>query len=110
MLGITETLLVYYLGFGFVVFLGWATFHPDRQLEEPQARRYLRRATIAAVVGIIHPAVPLAARDIIGQVGMDVPDDNPDLHRRHARATTAANVLAVVSAIPLVPLLALTVI
>ena len=110
MLGTTETLLVYYLGVGFVVFLGWATCHPDRQLEERQARRYLRGATIAAIVGVIHPAVPLAARDILGQVGIDVPEDNHDLHRRHARATTVANVLALVSAIPLLPLLALTVV
>ena len=110
MLGTTEALLVYYFGLGFVVFLGWATCHPDQQLEERQARRYLRRATIAAIVGIIHPAVPLAARDIIGQVGIDVSADNPDLHRRHARATTIVNVLAIVSALPLLPLLALTVV
>lgn len=109
MLGTTETLLVYYLGLGFVVLLGWAACLPDRQLEEPQARRYLRRSTVAAIIGIIHPAVPLAARDIIGQVGIDVPDNNPDLRRRHARATAFVNVLAIVSAIPALALLAVAV-
>ena len=109
MLGTTETLLVYYLGLGFVVLLGWAACQPDHHLEEPQARRYLRRATLAAILGVIHPAVPLAARDIVGQVGIDLPDTNPDLRRQHARATACANVLAIVSAIPALALLALAV-
>jgi hypothetical protein len=106
LLGTRQVLFLYYLGLGFVIFLSWAIAVPDRQLDESAVRRYLRWTTIAAIVGLVHPAIPLAARDIIGQVGIDLPN-NDDLRRRHTRATRAANTLTVLSAVPVAVLIAL---
>jgi hypothetical protein len=105
-LGPTEIVLTYYLGFGFVVLLAWVVATPDRQLDETAARRYLRWTTIAAVAGVVHPAVALASRDIVGQVGIELPDD-PRLRRSHQRTTTIVNTLTVLSALPVVALVAL---
>lgn len=106
MLGPTETLVAYYLGGGFVILLGWVACLPDRQLDRAGARRYLRWSTVAAVAGLLHPALALAARDIAGQVGIDLPDDDR-LADRHAHTTTVVNVLALLSALPALALLAL---
>ena len=54
--GLTEQLLMYYLGVGFAVVLAWAAALPNRQLDPDDSRRYLRRATAAAIVGLAHPA------------------------------------------------------
>ncbi|HMG40468.1 MAG TPA: hypothetical protein VK611_04035 [Acidimicrobiales bacterium] len=100
MAGTTTTLIAYYLGLGFVIFLGWAAAVPDRRLDGPTARRYLRWTTVTAVVGLLHPALALGARDIVGQVGIEMPDDDPTLHRHQQRAARTTNAIAVVSAIP----------
>jgi hypothetical protein len=92
----TSALLAYYLGVGFVVLLGWAASHPDSELDERAAGRYLRWSRIAAVVGLAHPAIGLATRDIVGQVGLDLPDDAA-LRRHQRRTARTADVLAVVS-------------
>lgn len=105
MLGNTQKLLVYYLGGGFVVLLGWGACVPDRQLDSHRARRYLRWAAIAAVAGLLQPAVTLAARDIVAQVGIDIPEDAP-LAQRHARTTFLVNLMAALSALPVMMLLA----
>lgn len=104
--GTTETLLIYYLGLGFVILLGWAAALPTRQLDEATARRYIRAATIAAVVGLLHPAIALSARDIIGQVGVELPDGNPTLRHRRQRAATVINALTIASLIPLAAVVA----
>jgi hypothetical protein len=101
----TNALLAYYLGLGFIVVLGWAASHPDRELDHETAGRYLRWSRVAAVVGLVHPAIGLAARDIVGQVGSDMPDDTA-LRRQQQRTARTANVLAVVSAAVAVALLA----
>jgi hypothetical protein len=92
----SSALLAYYLGVGFAILLGWAAGHPDRRLDERSADRYLRWSRVAAVAGVAHPALALAARDIVGQVGHDLPDD-PDLRRRQRRTATAADVLLAAS-------------
>lgn len=99
MLGPTEIVLIYYLGFGFVILLGWAACHPDRLLDTDGARRYLRRAALAAVAGIVHPAIALAARDLIGQVGHELPTGQ-DIATTHRRVATTANACAVLSLVP----------
>ena len=106
MLGPTEKLLTYYLGGGFVILLAWAACLPDRRLDPDTARRYLRWSTIAAIVGLLHPALPLAARDVTRQVGLELADDD-QLTNRHARTTTTVNILAVLSTLPALALLAL---
>jgi hypothetical protein len=93
-----DALLAYYLGLGFVVLLGWAAAHPDRRLDAPATRRYLRWTTLAAIAGVLHPALALGARDIVGQVGHELPDE-PGLRRILQRTTATVNVLTVVSAV-----------
>jgi hypothetical protein len=86
--------------------LVWAAVLPDRPLDAPAAHRYLRWTSVAAVAGVLHPAVALGARDLIGQLAAELPDD-PALRHRHATATAASNVLALASAVPALALLAL---
>jgi hypothetical protein len=107
MLGPSETLLMYYLGFGFVILLGWAVAHPDRALDSDVARRGLRSATLAAVAGILHPALALAARDIVAQIGQELPAE-PSLATTHRRATATANACTVLSLVPVAVIVALT--
>jgi hypothetical protein len=66
--GLTEQLLMYYLGVGFVVLLAWA------------------------------------ARDIVAQVGLDIPENHP-IARTHHRTTTLVNALAIASFLPIAALL-----
>ena len=100
--GLTQQLLMYYLGVGFAVLLAWAAALPNRQLDPDDAHRYLRRATAAAIVGLAHPALALAARDIVGQVGLDLPQ-NHAIARTHQRTTTLVNALTVASLFPSPP-------
>jgi hypothetical protein len=107
MLGQTGVVLMYYLGFGFAVLLGWAACVPDRALDAAAGRRYLRWTTVAAVVGILHPAIALAARDIIGQVGVELPNDDALTTRQH-RVTTIVNACLALSLVPTAIVLATT--
>jgi hypothetical protein len=100
MLGRTGVVLMYYLGFGFTILLGWAACHPDRALDPAAVRRYLRWTSVAAVVGILHPAIALASRDILSQVGLELPNNDDTLTTRHHRATTIVNTCLVLSVIP----------
>jgi hypothetical protein len=108
LLGTTEKVLLYYLGLGFTIFLGWGVFVPLGRLDVAAARRYLRWSTVAAVVGLLHPALPLAARDIVGQVGVEQPEDDRDLDHHHTRTTAVVNTLVLLSAAPPLILLLLT--
>ena len=103
----TQQLLGYYAGGGFIVLLFWAASLPDRRLTAPGAHRYLRWTTVAAVVGLLHPAIALAARDVTGQVGAEIPDGGAQLARRHERTTRLVNILAALSVLPALALLAL---
>lgn len=103
MLGPTQRLLAYYFGGGFVILLGWAACQPNHRLDTTATRRYLRWSTIAALMGLLHPAITLAARDIVDQAGNDLPDDN--LATQHARTRTTINVLTGLSALPVAALL-----
>jgi hypothetical protein len=107
--GLTETVLMYYLGGGFVILLGWAACHPDRQLDDTTARRYLRWTTIAGFVGLLHPALALAAKDIMRQVHLELPDSTT-LTDLHTQLTVIVNALLLVSLPPAVFLLASTLI
>ena len=71
MLGTETYLALFYLGFGFVIFLGWAAIADELNKSlEPSSRARLRRLAVAlAVGGVVHPALALAGRDIAGQLG-----------------------------------------
>ena len=105
MLGPTQSVLAYYLGGGFVILLAWAACHPDRRLDHAQTRRYLRWSVVVAAVGLVHPAAPFAARDIVGQVGADLPTDDHGLVTRHRRTRRTVDLLAVLSLLPVAVLL-----
>jgi hypothetical protein len=98
MLGRTGVVLMYYLGFGFIILLGWAACHPDRALDPAAVRRYLRWTGVTAVVGILHPAIALATRDIVSQVGLELPNDDT-LITRHNRVTAVVNACLALSLI-----------
>lgn len=68
----TETFLVlYYLGYGFVIFLGWACIvDASGAPSEPSRRIWLHRLAVGlAIVGVLHPALALAGRDIAVELG-----------------------------------------
>lgn len=68
----TETFLaLYYLGYGFVIFLGWACIvDASGAPGEPSRRDRLHRLAVGlAIVGVLHPAFALAGRDIAVQLG-----------------------------------------
>jgi len=98
MVGLSEILLVYYLGLGFATLLGWPILAPDpgRRLGRRAAARYLRWAPLVGIVAIVHPAVAFATRDIVDQVGIELPDDR-ELAAKHARVSSVVNASAVVS-------------
>jgi hypothetical protein len=45
---------------------------------------------------VLHPALGFAARDIVGQVGIELPDDR-ELGAKHARVSSFVNASAMVS-------------
>jgi hypothetical protein len=98
MIGSSENLLVYYLGLGFATLLGWVIFAPDPGLglSRQAAARYLRWAPFVGIVGVLHPALGFAARDIVDQVGIELPDDR-ELAAKHARVSSFVNASAMVS-------------
>ena len=67
----TETFLfLYYLGLGFMLFLGWMCLaEPFERAADPERRRSLRRVAVGlAVAGVLHPVLALAARDLSRQL------------------------------------------
>lgn len=70
MLGRATFLAFSYLGFGFVAFLGWAcvTDSSGRALDAARTTRLRRLAIGLAVVGLLHPALALAGRDLATQL------------------------------------------
>jgi hypothetical protein len=94
----SEILLFYYLGLGFAILLGWVVFAPDPGLglSREGAARYLRWAPFVGIVGVLHPALGFAARDIVGQVGIEPPDDR-ELGAKHARVSSFVNASAMAS-------------
>lgn len=91
------TVAIYYLGFGFVIFLGWACIALE-PLASPGAdrRRRLHRLAVAlSVAGVLHPALALAGRDIAAQLGRaDGPHD--PRARRTLLVTSSALAIALV--------------
>lgn len=56
-------LLLYYVGFGYVLCLSWVAVMSDAMKPEPP--RWTRRATVVLqVIGIAHPAAAVAAWDL----------------------------------------------
>jgi hypothetical protein len=93
----SEILLFYYLGLGFAILLGWVIFAPDPGLGlNREGARYLRWAPFVGIVGVLHPALGFAARDIVGQVGIELPDDR-ELGANHARVSSFVNASAMLS-------------
>jgi hypothetical protein len=70
-LGTQANLALYYLGFGFVIVLGWAAIADElNKTLEPAARTRMHRLAVGlALAGLVHPAFALAGRDIAGQLG-----------------------------------------
>lgn len=104
----TLALIGYYLGLGFAVLLVWAACLPDAQPDHGRVARTVRRSRRAAVVGILHPAVALAARDLIGQAGIDLADREADLVGTVDRAASLAGACVVLSAVIAVAVLVAT--
>ena len=99
MIGSSEILLFYYLGLGFAIFLGWVALRArSRGLASvrPAAARYLRWAPFVGILGVLHPALGFATRDIVDQVGIELPDDRK-LAAKHARVSSVVNASAMVS-------------
>jgi hypothetical protein len=94
MFGDPTYLLAYDLAFSFVIFLGWAGFSPSPGIGRDQAVRCLRWALLAGIVGVAHPALGFAARDTVGQVGLELPDDR-ELAAKHARVSRGVNACAI---------------
>jgi hypothetical protein len=63
-------LLLYYVGFGFVLLLAWAGVLSDAIRTEPP-RRTRTEMTVLRVLGIVHPAAALAAWDIRRELDRD---------------------------------------
>jgi hypothetical protein len=69
---------------------------PGLGLSREGAARYLRWAPFVGIVGVLHPAPGFAARDIVGQVGIEPPDDW-ELGAKHARVSSFGNASAMAS-------------
>lgn len=71
MLGTDISLVLYYLGGGFVIFLGWAAVagEPDRATRPRPRARLHQLALGLAVAGLLHPGFALAGRDLAVQLG-----------------------------------------
>ncbi|MGQ0617800.1 MAG: hypothetical protein ACT4PW_12555 [Acidimicrobiia bacterium] len=96
MLSATHRLLLFYLGFGYVVLFGWAALAADvLYAPTPEARRRPERiGRLLVLAGLAHPALVLAGRDIIRQARQaDAgPEDGP------ASATATGKVDAALAA------------
>lgn len=78
MLGTETALALYYVGFGFVIFLGWAAIADElnRTVEPVRRNKLYRLAVGLALAGVLHPGFALAGRDIAVQLGrVDGPPD-----------------------------------
>ncbi len=64
-------LFIYYVGYGFVIFLLWmCVTDPSGRAVGPRRRRRLHRLALGlAAAGVIHPVLALAGRDIGQQLG-----------------------------------------
>lgn len=72
----TETFLfIYYLGCGFVIFLGWMCVADPRTVSLGRRRGLRRLAVGLAVAGVLHPVLALAGRDIGVQLRLAEPTD-----------------------------------
>lgn len=100
MVASSEIVLAYYLGFGFVTLLGWviAAPEPGRGLSGAVAARYLRWSRLVGVVGVLHPALGFAIRDIVDQVGIELPDDS-ELDAKYAKASRVVNAYVIASVV-----------
>lgn len=70
MLNTGTFLALYYLGYGFVIALGWLCIpDPSGRAIDPEGRNRLHRLAIGlALVGVIHPVLALAGRDVAVQL------------------------------------------
>lgn len=78
MLNTESFVALYYLGFGFVIFLGWACIPDasDGRVDSVRRNRLHSLAVGLAVVGVVHPAFALAGRDVAAQLSRpDGPHD-----------------------------------
>jgi hypothetical protein len=103
MLGVSSIVALYYLAFGFAILLAWAIAVPDRTLDAAAARRYLRWAALVAPLGLAHPALAWATKDVVDQVGVELDEvdalADDDLTVRHRRVSTATNATLALSAL-----------
>lgn len=96
MLPTEAALVMYYLGLGYLIFLGWAGVMVDvtlgATLSRPAARRLARGMS---VVGVVHPALALAGVDVARQLQRQTEADTDDT----ATAQLAYVCLAVATAL-----------
>jgi hypothetical protein len=67
---VAVNLLLYYLGFGFVLLLAWAAVLYDAVRREPQPSTTLAVRALR-VLGIVHPAAAIAAWDLRRELARD---------------------------------------
>lgn len=91
-------LVLYYAGFGFVLFLVWGVIAFDAvKLERPT---YAKAATAAlTVVGVAHPAAALGAWDLRRQLGTTGSEAPPTPTFRGFLPVIASVVVAVVATV-----------
>lgn len=78
---------MYYLGLGFVALLGWAGVAQalNEPLDDGRRARWRRASTTLAVIGLLHPAIALVARDVAVQVDRDDDNERDEPTSRHLR-------------------------
>ena len=96
MLGTDISLVLYYLGGGFVIFLGWAAVagEPDRAIGPRPRARLHQLALGLAVAGLLHPAFALAGRDLAVQLGR-----TEGVHDKRSPATVRLTTIGLVVSI-----------
>ena len=97
-----EALLVFYFGFGFCIFLGWAGFVGDEINHEMTATRrvrYDRTARLLAVVGLLHPGFALCGLDVARQLAQleETPSDHTHTTLRTAGWGVAISLVVAVA-------------
>lgn len=105
MLPIEAALVMYYLGLGYLIFLGWASVMVEvtlrATLSRPAARRLARGMS---VVGVVHPGLALAGVDVARQLQRQTDADADDT----ATAQLAYACLAVATAIATIVIVVLS--
>lgn len=94
MLTFEVKLVLYYIGFGYLIVLAWLSLAGDVLLAraEDQRRRLRTIASAFLIAGVLHPAFALAGRDLIRQLRVPAGDPQPKIPTRSLDVTVLASV------------------